>query len=135
MTTQPELGPIYGVELLDSLPLGGGMTQALPSRSDLEGIRNWRQGQRVVAGYEVLLAHYRRLRAIVDRLTTELATARDTNRRLHRRCQEAEAMETEYRHAANAMKTQALHLHDTAAISRWWLDRLRKVVEAAEDNP
>lgn len=61
--TQPtpgqEKGPIYGVPLIDSLPLGdGGFTQAMPSRSDLEGIRNYRQGQRVVAGYEVLLAAY-----------------------------------------------------------------------------
>jgi len=55
-----ETGPIYGVELLDSLPIGDGtMRQALPSRVDLEGVKDYRQGQRVVAGYEVLLEHYR----------------------------------------------------------------------------
>lgn len=65
-----EKGPIYGVELLDTLPLdGGGMLQQLPSRDDLRGIQNYRQGQRVVAGFEVLTEHYRRTLAEVERLT------------------------------------------------------------------
>jgi hypothetical protein len=58
MNTTKETGPVYGVELIDSLPLGG-MTQQMPSRDDLEGVKDYRQGQRVVAGYEVLLAHYK----------------------------------------------------------------------------
>lgn len=61
-----ELGPIYGVELLDSLPLDGGMLQQLPSRDDLESIRDLRNGERIVAGYEVLLEHYRRVKAAMD---------------------------------------------------------------------
>jgi hypothetical protein len=66
-----ELGPVYGVELLDTLPLNGGtMRQALPSRSDLEGIQNYRQGLRVVAGYEVLMEHYHRAISEVERLRT-----------------------------------------------------------------
>jgi hypothetical protein len=52
-----ERGPIYGVELIDSLPIGtGGFVQAMPSRSDLNQAR--RTGDRLVAGYEVLLRHY-----------------------------------------------------------------------------
>lgn len=52
------VGPVYGIELIESLPLGkGSMQQAMPSRSDLEQVR--RVNERVVAGYEVLLAHYR----------------------------------------------------------------------------
>lgn len=60
MKDTKETGPLYGMELIDSLPLGsGGMTQAMPSRSDLEGVMNYRQGGRVVAGYEILLDHYK----------------------------------------------------------------------------
>lgn len=71
-----ETGPIYGVDLIDSLPIGykeeGGWRQQLPSRADLIGVKDYRDGQRVVAGYEVLLCHWRaqgdeneRLRATV----------------------------------------------------------------------
>ncbi len=67
-------GPIYGVPLLDSLGIGrGAMRQALPSRDDLDGIKDFRQGQRVVAGYEVLLWHYRRQQGIANVLADELA--------------------------------------------------------------
>lgn len=57
-----EHGPIWGVELLDSLPLDGGMRQALPSRKDLDDVRqtNINGNDRLVAGYEVLLEHYYR---------------------------------------------------------------------------
>jgi hypothetical protein len=60
-----EFGPIYGVELLVSLPLDGGMSQALPSRKDLDDVRRTKinGNDRVVAGYEVLLEHYRRMSA------------------------------------------------------------------------
>lgn len=52
-----ETGPVYGVPLIDTLPLGtGGMLQQMPSRHDLEECQ--KRHQRVVAGYEVLLAHY-----------------------------------------------------------------------------
>lgn len=75
--TEQEIGPTYGIPLISTLPLGSGnMKQAMPSRSDLKGVIEYRQGQRVVAGYEVLLGHYTeaadeitRLRAIVDKLT------------------------------------------------------------------
>lgn len=50
------VGPIYGVPLIDSLPLGSGcMRQQMPSRSDL-----LESSERVAAGYEVLLSHYQR---------------------------------------------------------------------------
>lgn len=63
-----EKGPIYGVELLDALPLDGtgGMQQALPSRDDLVKVR--RVSDRTVAGYEVLLEHYRRALATIAEL-------------------------------------------------------------------
>ena len=65
-----EHGPIYGVELLDSLPLDGNMRQALPSRKDLDDVRRCKinGNDRVVAGYEVLLEHYTRLRDLLVRL-------------------------------------------------------------------
>lgn len=56
-----ESGPIYGVKLIDSLPIGNGsMMQAMPDRDDLERCRK-RGFERVAAGYEVLLAHYKAL--------------------------------------------------------------------------
>lgn len=52
-----EVGPIYGVKLIDSLPIGdSGWSQAMPNREDL--LRAKRSHQRLVAGYEVLLARY-----------------------------------------------------------------------------
>jgi len=55
------IGPVYGVELIDTLPLDGGMKQAMPGRVDLEKVL--KISERTVAGYEVLLEHYRRLKA------------------------------------------------------------------------
>lgn len=56
-----ELGPIYGIPLVESMRLGtGGMHQAMPCRDELERCRS-RGFERVVAAYEVLLAHYREL--------------------------------------------------------------------------
>ena len=65
-----ELGPLYGVKLLDSLPLDGGMRQALPSRRDLEDVLRARGvcSGRVVGGYEVLLGHYHRLQALINEM-------------------------------------------------------------------
>lgn len=51
-----ETGPIYGVPLIDTLPLGTGMmTQQMASRDDLVFVRL--HSERVVAAYEVALAH------------------------------------------------------------------------------
>ncbi len=82
-----EKGPIYGVELIDVLPLnygqegGFGMTQAMPSCSNLAGVQRYRQGERVVAGYEVLLNQWRGQQAELAELRTEVnahrAKARD----------------------------------------------------------
>lgn len=61
-------GPIYGVELLETLPLGTGvMLQAMPSRDDLKQVM--RINQRTVAGFEVLTDHYRHQCEEVVRLT------------------------------------------------------------------
>lgn len=73
-----EKGPIYGVPLIDDLPLGTGpMKQAMPSSDDLAAVAEI--NQRTVAGYEVLLAHYQDLRCrfsilheMADRLRIEL---------------------------------------------------------------
>lgn len=54
-----ETGPIYGVPLIDSLPMGETMRQAMPSRSDLIWCKMTHD--KVAAGYEVLLAHYHRV--------------------------------------------------------------------------
>lgn len=55
-----ELGPIYGVKLLSTLPIGSGqMTQQMASRQDLQDVLQ--MSQRVVAAYEILLSHYWRL--------------------------------------------------------------------------
>jgi hypothetical protein len=63
-----EKGPIYGVELIDELPLGkvSGLTQAMASRADLEIAR--RYSDRTAAAYEVLLGHWRREKAERERL-------------------------------------------------------------------
>lgn len=64
-------GPVYGVQLIGSLPLGkGGMSQALPSRSDLVAAMDL---PRVVAGYEVLLDHWRHEKGVANILADELA--------------------------------------------------------------
>jgi hypothetical protein len=67
-----EKGPIYGVELIDSLPLGtGSMKQAMPSRDDLKAVL--KVSERTVAGYEILLDHYRFAVAAVEGLKKQLA--------------------------------------------------------------
>lgn len=67
-----EKGPIYGVELIDSLPFGvGPMRQAMPSRDDLKMVA--KVNERTVAGYEILLDHYRFALAAVEGLTKQLA--------------------------------------------------------------
>ncbi|MCK9434970.1 MAG: hypothetical protein M0R32_09180 [Candidatus Cloacimonetes bacterium] len=52
------IGPVYGQPLIDSLPIGGGLMQAMPSENDLKDAQ--KMHQRLVAGYEVLLLHYQR---------------------------------------------------------------------------
>lgn len=55
--TTDETGPIYGVPLIDTLPLGNGsMLQQMPDRFELDVTR--KMSERTVAGYEVLLGHY-----------------------------------------------------------------------------
>ncbi len=75
-------GPIYNVELIDSLPLNYGQTegcsQAMPSRLDLRGIKDYRQGQRVVAGYEVLLNHWREQQKEIKRLREMIDQSADS---------------------------------------------------------
>lgn len=65
-----EKGPIYGVELIESLPLGGAMLQSMPSRADLERVAE--RSQRTVAGYEVLLANYYSLLEACKKAVREL---------------------------------------------------------------
>jgi hypothetical protein len=50
-------GPVYGVQLIDTLPLGtGGVLQQMPDREELVQVQ--KRSNRTVAAYEVLLAHY-----------------------------------------------------------------------------
>lgn len=71
-----EIGPIYGVPLIQSLPVGinGGLVQQLPSRADLSDVREL--SERVAAGYEVLLSHYRAKAFRVAELESELIRLR-----------------------------------------------------------
>ena len=71
-----ERGPIYGTELIDSLPIGtSGFRQAMPCRDDLCEVCS--RNERVVAGYEILLRHF--LNAVeeidhaIDRLDPAMA--------------------------------------------------------------
>lgn len=73
-----ERGPLYGVALIGSLPLGGGMRQAMPSREDLELVAEVEP--RVTNGYEVLLGHFRSL----------LRAAPNAHRRQCRECMAVE---------------------------------------------
>lgn len=62
-----ESGPIYGVRLIKTLPLGKGvMLQAMPSKRDLQDVQ--KVNERTVAGYEVLLSHYEKQTAEVAKL-------------------------------------------------------------------
>ena len=63
MSVTNEVGPVYGVPLIDSLPLGS-MRQACPSRSDLESAG--KRHMRLAAAYEVLLACYQRLKDLYE---------------------------------------------------------------------
>ena len=63
MCVTNEVGPMYGVPLIDSLPLGT-MRQACPSRRDLEKAAKY--NTRVAAAYEVLLSHYQRLKDLYE---------------------------------------------------------------------
>lgn len=59
------LGPVYGVELIDSLPIrptiNCGMLQAMPNSVDLKRA-HMGDHTRLANGYEVLLIHYHDLR-------------------------------------------------------------------------
>lgn len=71
-----ERGPIYGVELIETLPLGGGvMLQQMPTRGDLQWVRT--HGDRVAAGYEVLLSHWRQAIKERDEALAELQKTLD----------------------------------------------------------
>jgi hypothetical protein len=68
-----DIGPIYNVKLLDTLPLGSGeLQQQMPSRNDL--IRVQEISERTVAGYEVLLWHWWQQQDEIERLNAEVAS-------------------------------------------------------------
>ena len=65
-----EIGPIYNVPLIKTLPLGTGeILQACPTRADLEQVAE--VNTRTAAAYEVLLGHYQRLQEEIERLEQE----------------------------------------------------------------
>lgn len=51
-----ERGPIYGVWLIDELPVGG-MFQCFPGKRELQDVKN-KVGGRTVAAFEVLLSRF-----------------------------------------------------------------------------
>lgn len=51
-----EKGPIYGAPLIESLPIGGACSQAMPARDEL--VKVAKISQRTVAAYEILTKHY-----------------------------------------------------------------------------
>lgn len=72
-------GPIYGVELIDSLPLnrgGSGFRQAMPSAQDLASASencDCVGCKRLVGGYEVLLQHWREAEAECEQQAKRIA--------------------------------------------------------------
>lgn len=68
-----EIGPVWGVKLLDCVPLTGVMMQALPCRQELERVR--RTSERTVAAFEVLLAHYKAAKESHAAAVRAMATA------------------------------------------------------------
>ena len=69
LVNKNESGPIYGIQLIDSLPLGVGdnpLLQAMPGREELKKVQEI--SSRTVGGFEVLLHHYRQLLAERERL-------------------------------------------------------------------
>jgi len=69
-----ESGPLYGVELIESLPMPGtgGMSQAMPQRDELSRA-SFNGFERTAAAYEVLLAHWRERGEEIERLRDEFA--------------------------------------------------------------
>lgn len=64
---ESKAGPLYGVELLESLPIGNaGWSQAMPGREELARVA--KISSRTVAAYEVLTAQYLRLKAESEKL-------------------------------------------------------------------
>jgi len=73
-----EIGPIYNVPLIKTLPLGtSGMLQACPSRADLKQVAV--VNERTAAAYEVLLGHYQRLQEEIERLERENRELQETD--------------------------------------------------------
>lgn len=76
-----EIGPVYDVELIDTLPLQGSMLQAMPNRADLIRVR--KVNERTAAGYEVLLRHWHKTSNSVE--VEELKTRVEANEAIRQR--------------------------------------------------
>ena len=77
-----EVGPIYGVPLIRTLPLGvnGVIVQQMPSRADLVDAKNHCSNERVAAGYEVILNHYVRQCGEIAELKSQIERLKDERR-------------------------------------------------------
>ena len=65
--SEPQHGPVYGVELFERLPISHStMIQACPSRSELERVHD-QASARTVAAYEILTDHFREALALLKR--------------------------------------------------------------------
>ncbi len=102
---QQETGPIYSVPLIDSLPIGGGMKQAMPSRQDLVKVQE--VNTRVVAGYEVAIAK-------IAQLEDELQDSRSMNADFdsYHCCPICFSQNVEQTHPAGADDFGAFKCHD-----------------------
>jgi len=77
-------GPIYGVELIDTLPLAGTMRQAMPSAADLCKVK--KVSERTVAGYEVLLQDWHGLdEALREIAKVQIPPAENEGEYIHQR--------------------------------------------------
>jgi hypothetical protein len=119
-----ERGPIYGVELIETLPLGGGvMLQQMPTRSDLQWVRT--HGDRVAAAYEVLLSHWRQAIKERDEALAELQKTLDADavwEGAYRESQQESASEierlTRERDEAREAIRRWLHIADFSGMHR-----------------
>ena len=75
-----DTGPIYGVPLIRSLSISGGMIQAMPSRQVLNEVRSI--NEKVVAGYEVAIVALESLTADLAAMTADRDRLREVVEKL-----------------------------------------------------
>lgn len=78
--TEQGHGPVYGVKLIDTLPLGSGILQQMASERDLRDIMEKSScGERVAAAYEVLLDRYQKFLESLQRIKAAFDAEKEKN--------------------------------------------------------